>query len=149
MGKYLHHYTSESDFQADYNDEGSPNSFVCSAGTFTYDRYGEIDNGQPAVYFWKNGDKELITPWRSPKVGAYNYNAGTGAWDIENNTGVEITSVGETEPGKYEEPWVSYTEGTRKRVRTTCRINTMDGATGELDIVEVGTTNIFFEGNCE
>lgn len=113
MGKYLHHYTSLDEFQKDYNDDGGINSFVCSAGTFMYDRYEENDG----IYFWKNGDKELITSYRSPKVGAYNYEDGTGAYDIDNNTGVEITEVGEVQPGKYQEPWVSYTDDKTTRVR--------------------------------
>ena len=109
MGKYLHRYLDLNDFDKDYNDYGVANSFTCSAGTFTYDRYEEIE-GEPA-YIWKNGDKELITPNRNPKVGVWDgdYDKGTGAYDIDNNTGVEITEVGEVEPGKYYEPWVSYT----------------------------------------
>ena len=144
MGKYLHFYETFDEFQKDYNDEGVINSFVCSAGTFTYDRYENIQGGD--AYFWKNGDKELATPGRNPKVGSWDYNAGTGAWDDNNETGVEITAVGEVEPGKYIEPWVSYTEGTRKRVRTTCYIS--GGGTGELDIVEAGTTDITFNFDC-
>ena len=105
MARYLHYYENEPDFQAEYYDEGGINSFVCSAGTFTYDGY------EDPIYYWKNGDKELLTPWRDPKVGAWDYNAGTGAWDDDNDTGVEITSVGEIEPGKYVEPWVSAHEG--------------------------------------
>lgn len=115
MGKYLHHYKSLPDLEKDYNDFDGIKSFVCSAGTFIYDRYEE--NG--GIYFWKNVDKELITENRTPKVGAYNYEDGTGAYDLDNDAGVEITAVGEIEPGKYKEPWVSYTEyKTPKKFKT-------------------------------
>jgi hypothetical protein len=106
MGKYLHYYETLNGFEKDYNDESGIKTFVCSAGTFTYDRY---ENEMGGAYFWKNGDKELITNARTPKVGPFDYNAGTGAWDLEEEEGVEITAVGEIEPGKYVEPWVSYT----------------------------------------
>ena len=109
MGKYLHRYNTLEEFKKDYNEEdGGINSFVCSAGTFTYDRYV---NEMGGAYFWKNGDKELATPWRNPKVGEWNPEIGTGAYDLDNNTGVEITEVGpEEEPGEYIEPWVSLTK---------------------------------------
>ena len=107
MGKYLHYYDDLGNFKRDYADnDGGVNSFVCSAGTFTYDRYGNEYDG---TYYWKNEDKELVTPWRNPKVGAWDYDAGTGAYDNDGDTGVEITAVGEIEPAKYHEPWVSYT----------------------------------------
>lgn len=136
MGKYLHHYTSESDFQTDYNDEGGIKSFVCSAGTFTYDRYEEVQVG--VAHFWKNGDKELVTPWRAPKVGAWDYDTGTGAWDNDNEIGVDITAVGEEEPGKYIEPWVSYT--------TDIRTDTFKGTLTQLH----GTPEVTLEyaGEC-
>jgi hypothetical protein len=115
MAKYLHYYTSENDFNKDYNDLDGIGSFVCSAGTFTYDRYDENEVG----YVWKNGDKELITQNRNPEVGPLNYSEGTGAYDLDNGTGVEITSIGDEVPGKYQEPWVSYTEyKTPKKFKT-------------------------------
>ena len=113
MGKYLHLFESPSDFQEAYYDDGGPASFVCSGGTFVYDRH-EIKYEEDYVdefYVWKNGDKVLITWGRIAKVGPYNYENGTGAWDGVNQNEVEITAVGETIPGEYHEPWVSLTHG--------------------------------------
>ena len=111
MGKYLHFYDDLEKFKEDYADSETAvtTAFVCSGGTFLYDRYEE-KKGMVA-YFWKNGDKELLTPQRTPKVGSWNYDEGTGAYDNLNRTGVEITEV-TTEPHNpaYYEPWVSYTE---------------------------------------
>jgi hypothetical protein len=117
MGKYLHHYTSLDEFQANYNDNGGPASFVCSAGTFVYDRYEEINNH--IVYVWVNGDKELWTLQRKAAVGD-GCGELSGAYDPEAQEGdgcIEITAVGEAIPGTYIEPWVSYTDDKVARVR--------------------------------
>ncbi len=136
MGKYLHHYKSLPDLEKDYNDFDGIKSFVCSAGTFIYDRYEENDR----IYFWKNGDKELITENRTPKVGAYKYEDGTGAYDIDNNTGVEITAIGEIQPGKYQEPWVSYTEN----VEINGMKAQLEGEENQTDFKLVGEVNFEF-----
>lgn len=69
MVKYLHKYSSEGDFNEDYNDELTSvvESFVCSAGTFNYLGKG-IWFTAP---FWKNGSVELITEGRGVAVGDY------------------------------------------------------------------------------
>ena len=67
-------------------------SFVCSAGTFTYDRYEETEW---PTYFWKNGDKELVTDQRNAAVGNGCGND-SGAYDpeYEGEEGcIEITAV--------------------------------------------------------
>jgi hypothetical protein len=108
MGKYLHYYEGLENFQKEYtNVQDGIMSFVCSAGTFVYSGY-KVTQQTPA-HVWKNGNKELVTPWRNPKVGEWDYDDGTGAFDIDGQSGVEITSVGDVEPAKYHEPWVSYT----------------------------------------
>lgn len=108
MRKYLHRYESLSAFTADYEDSMSAPtvSFVCSAGTFTYDSYDE--NIQ--AYVWINQAKELWTPVRNPGVGLPDWDAGTGAYDPDNDNDVEITQVNqEAREPKYIEPWVSAT----------------------------------------
>ena len=122
MGKYLHYYENESNFKDEYYDDGGIVSFVCSGGTFTYDRYDTIDDMQ--AHIWVNGDKELITYLRTPKVGTWDSTAGTGAWDYDEGIGVEITAVGEVVPGKYHAPWVSATE---------CNLKNLTIHAGELD----------------
>ena len=109
MGKYIHKYNSLSAFTEDYEDESVllVVSFVCSAGTFTYDTY---EAGIQA-YVWVNAQKTLWTPDRNPKVGAFDYPNGTGAYDPDNDNGVEITLINtEQHEGKYLEPWVSATK---------------------------------------
>lgn len=99
MAKYLHYFETLSQFEEEYNEtEPLVISFICSAGTFTYDRH-EDEYGE---YVWKNGNKELMTGRRILKVG-------DSAYDPENDAYVEITAIGETESLKYYEPWVSYT----------------------------------------
>lgn len=133
MGKYLHHYKSLPDLEKDYNDFGWIESFVCSGGTFMYDR-------EDTDYIWKSGDKELITPLRNPKVGSFDWYAGTGAYDSDNDAGVEITSVGETKPGKYYEPWVSYTEN----VEINGMKAQLEGEESQTDFKLVGEVNFEF-----
>lgn len=143
MGKHLHHYKSLLDFEKEYSsDFPHVNSFVCSAGTFTYDRIDDEFGG----YIWKNGDKELVTTNRIPKVGVYDYAAETGAYDTYNEVGVEITAVGEIEPAKYYEPWVSYTEDEiPSKVSGVIQLPNWD-IPGQLTLEYVGPCD-FYEGH--
>lgn len=114
--KHLRLFESLEDFNTEYQDEGFPVSFTCSAGTFTYDREDTSDD----CYVWKNGDKELITNQRIPAVGEYSPIAGTGAYDPDPNgdgwwgsdyTEIEITAISEEKtPAKYITPWTSLTK---------------------------------------
>ena len=49
--------------------------------------------GYGHVYVWLNGENQLITPFRNPKVGGFDIDSETGAWDTTTNTGVEILSI--------------------------------------------------------
>lgn len=102
MGKYLHLFEDFDEFQWEYPDYGGPGSFVCSAGTFTFNGY----DSEGLWYKWKNGDKTLFTDERIVASGDYAYDMISPG----NVTDIPINSVGETKPGKYYEPWVSYTE---------------------------------------
>jgi hypothetical protein len=106
MAKYLHYYETFEGFQRGYNDEeGGPDSFVCSAGTFTYNGAKIILNDVMA-YVWINGSKELLTQERIPAVGDMAHDMD----DPNNPIEVEITSVSSVIiPETYIEPWVSYT----------------------------------------
>jgi hypothetical protein len=143
MAKYLHFYDDFEKFKEDYADSETAvtTAFVCSGGTFLYDRYEKMVQGE--AYVWKNGDKELWTPWRTPKVGPWGFSEGTGAYDSPNGTGVEITEV-ITEPHNpsYYEPWVSYTEYEMPTVVTG---NLVEGS-GE-EVVSYGACTLkFVEG---
>lgn len=110
MGKYIKFYKKDADFKPEYWSEsyfepwvslteevdkpGEIVSFVCSAGTFTYDSYD--DNYR--AYVWVNGSVWLATPVREPKVGAFDYGSGQGAYDIENDVPITITTVNESDP---------------------------------------------------
>ena len=104
--KYLHLIDGKDQFISDYNDDGGIKTFTCSAGTFTYKAY----DGDGNAYLWENGNIELATPNRLPVVGPFNYESGTGAFDFNNNSPVEILSVGEVQEGKYRKPWTSVTD---------------------------------------
>lgn len=143
--KYLHYYENYKEFNSDYLDDAGPSGFTCSGGTFTYDRYDEnyMDNG-PA-YIWLNGDKVLLTPSREAKVGAFDYDEGTGAYDGVNDNPVEILTVGENEQGKYGSPWTSFCENGLP-TKFTAHINgTISGTTynGDYEFI-VGDIDSFW-----
>ena len=95
----------ESFLAAYHDDNGGPAYFTCSGGTFNYDK--PVNS---SWYLWKNGDIVLGTPLRTPKVGAWDLDAGTAAYDENNDNPVEILTVGEVMPGEYKKPWVSCTK---------------------------------------
>ena len=122
--RYLHKYDSEAEFQYDYYSDPMIGSFECSAGTFTYDSYNPKKN----YHIWVNGDKQLVTYARLPKVGAYDADAQTGAYDTDNDTPVTITALGLV-TGGYVEPWVSYTKDRKAKKFTMPVDETWSGTT--------------------
>ena len=122
--RYLHKYDSEAEFQYDYYSGPMIGSFECSARTFTYDSYYPRRD----YYIWVNGDKQLVTAGRNPKVGDFDVDAQTGAYDTDNDTPVTITALG-PETGGYVEPWVSYTKDREAKKFTMPVDETWSGTT--------------------
>lgn len=143
MGKHLHRYYNEPDFQKEYYGVMTVTAItVPVSGTFIYDRYDEENH----AHIWVNEGKELWTQQRDARVGN-NCGGSSGAYDPQGNQCLEVTSIDTEREGlKYIEPWVSYTTGTRTTIRTHCYFG--PGMTGELEIAEVGTTDIVFDNNC-
>jgi len=125
--RYLHKYDSEAEFQDVYYSDPQSNSFECSAGTFTYASYNSF-GPFGRYYSWVNGSKQLATVGRNPKVGDFDADAQTGAYDKDNNTPVTITAVG-PQTGGYHEPWVSYTEDRKVKKFTIPIDKTWSGTT--------------------
>ena len=107
MGKYLHHYTSESDFQKDYNGKGEVTAITVNSaliyqscndehpvethdydGRYVFDREEEITNpttcdGSPAwfskVRVFKNGNKEIYCEYDT-EMNIWSYEFDDSPW---------------------------------------------------------------------
>lgn len=131
MGKYLHKYDNPGDFEKDYYNEKEV-TFECSLGTFSYSGY----NASESAYAWVCGEKVLMTYNKTPKVGPFVPGEGTGAYDPDDDSNVEITAVNEA-PGKYIEPWVSATAVNRIKLYVSYSDETLwFDYVGEVDVYE-------------
>lgn len=106
MGKYLHKYYNEDDFQTDYGKLTVTAFTTPSSGTFVYDRYDYIEEWDTWNYIWKNGNLEATTGYyRIPSIGPGE------AYCPSTGDELEVTAVLRGKVAKnYREPWVSVTE---------------------------------------
>lgn len=144
MGTYIHKFNSIEEMEKSYKDvQSGPESFECSAGTFTWEQKKWVEGWNDFAFFWTNGDTELVTRSRTPKVGIIDYedpetfDLGAFTWNeqiVDLDNPIEIISVGKVVPARYHAPWVSATaNGNVNRIATT-----LEGEEGESVFELVG-----------
>ena len=103
MGKYLHKFQSDHDFQLNYWGGMNEKAFTCSAGTFVYSSSSYNEEWDWYYDVYTNGSIEV---WVDTYDELY---PGYLGWDPVNDSDVEIETVGVSVQSTYYEPWVSLT----------------------------------------
>jgi len=128
MGKYIHKFNTQADFESFYYDE--PSGDVITIGLPSFGPYNGASNGieyynyigtesgakgtPKKDHMWSNGSGVYYTLERNPSVGGNVYsNSSSSIPEPSPFPGVDfkICEIKLEHESNYKEPWLSYTEG--------------------------------------